>query len=439
MDVKQKNDACLQGTLELPGLFPQIEELSRLTVQFQFDFGLNTLPTDPGIILVRGARQLGKSTWLELELKKTLEMFGAGSAFYLNGDEFLNNEQLYVQVKELAALFPRDVPVKRIFIDEITAVPAWERALKRLYDAGDIRQLLIITTGSKAVDLRRGTERLPGRKGRLDRTSYLFTPVSYAEFEKNCQAHFGKDVLIAYLLTGGSPLAANELIKTGRIPPYVFALTRDWILGECAAQDRSRNILTWITQEILKHGGNPISLAKLAREAGVANNSVIQGYIDILLDLLSVSVALPVDPNKMRPLPRKSCKFHWVYPLAAASFHPGHIHSVVEFQSLSEIEQGKWFEWLIAQELFRRAAIAGAESPELQFFWQSKDHALDFVLQGNTFLEVKRGQSSPLEFLWFSKVFPKGQLVVVNTRKFATSQITGITVEEFLKDAQCFK
>ena len=61
--------------------------------------------------------------------------------------------------------------MRRLFIDEITALPQWEVAVKRLADRRVLRDVLLVTTGSRATDIRRGSE-LPGRKGKLARTDY---------------------------------------------------------------------------------------------------------------------------------------------------------------------------------------------------------------------------------------------------------------------------
>ena len=65
----------------------------------------------------------------------------------------------------VAAVFPRRTRVRRLFVDEITAVRDWQHALKRAIDAGHPRGILVVTTGSKAADLRRESERLRGLVG----------------------------------------------------------------------------------------------------------------------------------------------------------------------------------------------------------------------------------------------------------------------------------
>ena len=78
-----------------------------------------------------------------------------------------DTDQLEAELIKLLSSFTASTKIKRIFIDEITAIAHWERTLKRLADSGELKNILVVTTGSKATDLRRGAERLPGRKENL--------------------------------------------------------------------------------------------------------------------------------------------------------------------------------------------------------------------------------------------------------------------------------
>jgi predicted AAA+ superfamily ATPase len=432
MDVKTRNDLLLQAKLDVPNLFPQLKLIEEATVKFEMNFGLSSLPDEPGLILIRGARQMGKSTWMESQIRNTIIHNGAGSAVSLNADTLLDAHALEEEIRNYLPFLSTSSSVPRIFIDEITAVPGWELALKRLYDQGETRKVLIITTGSKAIDLRRGTERLPGRKGRLSRTNYIFTHVDYSQFKQKCTQYFKDDTLLAYMITGGSPIAINELIYSHRIPEYVTDLTRDWILGECAAQGRSRNLLNWVIAALLKRGGTSVSLAKLAQECGAANNTVVRGYVDLLGDLLCISAGLQIDTNTGVPLPRKSHKYHWTHLLAAFSFHPSKPRTIQDYKSFPNEEQGAWLEWLVSQELWRRGAVSGHDQPEVQYFWQSKSHELDFREREKIWIEVKKGATSALEFAWFPKVFPKSKLCVISSSRFSVPFCDGITFEDFL-------
>ena len=88
-NVDTINRQLASGDIDHPSIFPHLARLMERPYIFTIDFGLKELPTEPGILLIRGARQYGKSTWLEQQLKQSIETFGAGSAFYLNGEHIL--------------------------------------------------------------------------------------------------------------------------------------------------------------------------------------------------------------------------------------------------------------------------------------------------------------------------------------------------------------
>ncbi len=445
MNVHEINQCFIEGTFDQPHnftkLFPKLQDLKNATVILDADFGLTKLPREPGLILIRGSRQLGKSTWMERALFDTLKENGPGSAFFLNGDHLLDQDALFEAIQELVNLFPRRAKVKRIFIDEITAIKHWEKAIKRLADQGITRDTLLITTGSQVIDLRRATERLPGRKGKLDRTNYRFTPVSYSEFCAKTKTHFPdmEKRIWAYVLTGGSPIAINELIMRGHIPEYVIELTRDWIFGETTLQGRQIETLKWILDCLFTLGGLPMSLHTVAEKAGIANNTVAQGYIGLLKDLGCLSSAIPLDANHLRPVPRKSSKYHFTNSLAVTALHSSQIRTVAELMQLPGEEKGKRMEWLVAQELWRRAAIAGEDTPEQQYFWRNDEHEIDFVVFENKkprFIEVKSGKANASEFLWFTKVFPKHELEIICQSHFDSSFCESKSFESFLLETK---
>ncbi len=233
MNVKQINELLAGGVIDREEMWPRIMEYEAKAAPFLFEFGLDALPTAPGLISVRGPRQYGKSTWLDLELRQTIQDFGAGSAYYLNGDEIGSEQELYELVVALSKSFAKTASVRRLFIDEITAVDGWENALKRAYDEGATRKILLVTTGSRATDLMRGMERLPGRKGKLKRSNYLFLPISYKQFLEN--TGLNKDSQskpwVTYLLSGGVPLAANDLYQFERLPEYFRFYRRYMLVG----------------------------------------------------------------------------------------------------------------------------------------------------------------------------------------------------------------
>ena len=50
-------------------------------------------------------------------------------------------------MRDLDNSFTAGAKVRRIFVDEITAVKGWGKTVKRLWDAGGLRKVLLVTTG----------------------------------------------------------------------------------------------------------------------------------------------------------------------------------------------------------------------------------------------------------------------------------------------------
>lgn len=105
MDVKTINQLLAEGNIDREDMWPRIVEMESKAHQFRFEFGLNELPTDPGLIIIRGPRQYGKSTWLDINLRQSAEEFGKGSSYYLNGDEIASADELDLELTNLYASY----------------------------------------------------------------------------------------------------------------------------------------------------------------------------------------------------------------------------------------------------------------------------------------------------------------------------------------------
>jgi predicted AAA+ superfamily ATPase len=183
---------------------------------------------------------------------------------------------------------------------------------------------------------------------------------------------------------------------------------------------------------LFRYGATPLGQAKLAREAGLSNNTVAAGYIELLNDLGCITPSFPWDESRKILLLRKQCKYHFTNLLTAISYHPGRIRSIDDFLALPLNEQGIWYEWLIAQELLRRASLENISILAPFAFWQSKENEIDFFVSPKCWIEVKRGRCSALDFAWFSRAFPKQVLTVINAASFEAEYVQGISFEEFL-------
>ena len=433
MNVVERNQLYIKGVHEASGLFPRLE-VPPASGFFNWDFGLPELPREPGIIIIRGPRQYGKSTWLEYQLRETLRQFGPGTALFLNGDYIAGPDELEREIESLSSHFPTEAVVRRLFIDEITAVAGWQKAIKRLADSGALRKVLLITTGSKAGDIQREAEMLPGRKGKLARTIYLFLQLPYKVFYDKAFPTLKSQTLAAYLIAGGSPPACAAVLETGSVPEYIFQTTAEWIYGECALAGRSRQMLLRMLEQLMRRGTSPVAQTTLAEESGMANNTVAHGYLDLLSDLLVLGTSEPWDPGRKVRVSRKASKYPFVNLLAANTWSANRHTTPGSLENSTGEDKGVWWEWAVASELFRRAAKKGHSMPMQLLFWRSDKREIDFVRHDESWIEVKAGRASPFEFDWFGKAFPGEKLLVVSSERFDGNVVRGITLEDFLLD-----
>jgi predicted AAA+ superfamily ATPase len=433
VNVVERNLLYLKGLTDADGLFPHLET-APANAFFGWDFGLPELPQEPGIIVIRGPRQYGKSTWLEYQLRATIEKFGPGTALFLNGDYIAGPDDLERELATLLRHFPEQAAVRRVFIDEITAVSGWQKAIKRLADSGALRKTLLVTTGSKASDIQREAELLPGRKGKLARTIYLFVQLPYKVFHEKAFATLKTQTLWAYLIAGGSPPACAAVLESGSVPEYIFQTMAEWVYGECALAGRSRPALLRLLEQLMRRGTSPVAQTTLAAESGMANNTVALGYLDFLADLLILGTSEPWDPGRKARVPRKASKYPFVNLLVANTWWKNRYTTPASLEAASGEERGVWWEWAVAAELFRRAAKRGDAMPMSSLFWRSDKHEVDFIRGGQPWIEVKAGRATPFEFDWFAKSFPRERLLVVSSERFDGTATRGVTLEDFLLD-----
>jgi predicted AAA+ superfamily ATPase len=253
------------------------------------------------------------------------------------------------------------------------------------------------------------------------------------------------DTLWAYVLSGGSPLAIEEIYRSEKLEETFISLISDWILGDIAQSGRSRLFLLNLLRQLYRSAPNPLSYTKLAKDAGLANNTAALDYVERLSDLLCVLPMMQWDPGRKSTLARKPSKFPFINLGVAWAFHPRAPRYLHELKNLQGLERGAMMEWVVAQELWRRTRLAEQRaisvarsplSPSTLMYWASKEHEIDFVLPDGAMYEVKSGQATPQEFHWFHRTFPGGRLNIVCDTPFETKELRALKLEQFLLEAE---
>lgn len=255
---------------------------------------------EPAVHVVRGPRQVGKSTGLKMLVRRALaEGIPPTQVIYLSLD-LLEGASLgdfaasVRQAKQLA----RPAGPCLLLLDEVTVLKSWARAVKDLWDSGPIRGDTLVCTGSSAIDLADGAvESLPGRRG--TGIDSLVLPQSFASFAHTFDPLItpspklnvgemlsadGREMLLdsqrllprlavaldSYLLFGGLPAAVIEAAGGARSPSSaVRRVLWDSVSREVRRRGASEPALRALLERVALALSSKTNWSTLAREMDV--------------------------------------------------------------------------------------------------------------------------------------------------------------------------
>ena len=286
---------------------------------------------EAGTHVIRGPRQVGKSTELKLLAQRAMaEGLRPRNIIYLSLDA-IDGEPHGEAADTVARAcdLSRAVGARLLLLDEVTSIPKWELAVKHLFDIGLTRDDVIVCTGSSAVHLRRGVkERLPGRRGRG--VDHFVAPRSFAAFAaaldslvpaspglkigelaapdgeallRDSLLHQPRldDLMRLYLRFGGLPAAIAEAVG-GALGPSaaVLRVVEDSVVGETLRRGASVAATRALLERVLRSLGSKTSWPALAREMDVPlgrgtdtsrlQPQTMRSYIEFLTECYQVLV-----------------------------------------------------------------------------------------------------------------------------------------------------
>ena len=144
------------------------------------------------IYTLRGRRQVGKSTLLKRQIADLLANGWPARAILYLDVELAGLETASDLVEALRAYLDSQASLRdtsltggservAIFLDEVTRVQDWAGAVRGLVDNDELLDVTLVATGSHTTDLRRGGERLPGRRGGGQELDLECLPLSFRE------------------------------------------------------------------------------------------------------------------------------------------------------------------------------------------------------------------------------------------------------------------
>ncbi len=432
-----------------------------------FDLGKDAIYT------LRGPRQVGKTTLLKKMIKNLLKN-GAKpqSIFYYSLDLERHPEdilRIFQQFLEFSNAYK--IPRRYVFLDEITPIKDWQYALKKIIDLGWGENTSFLLTGSSTVDLRKGTERLPGRRGKVYRPDKVLLPMSFREFcdsqglslplpfshinlrefafhspkvyEKinpfkifypKLQSFFDN-----YLRTGGLPLAVESLSSSGKVTPDILEIYSSVIISDFEKLRKNRVILNQILRRLYFTYTTPISWQSLGKGVDVASYNTTREYTELLADSFLVTILYFLDRKNKQASNKKNKKFYASDPLIYRLFTS--LASPVASETIMENPEwiGKNVEGIMINHLLRivESQLAeGFSNLTNTFYWRSsRNREIDIItiLEGKELpVEIKyQERITPFDYTTLKRIFKKG---IVVTRKdfFINEKIIGIPACFFL-------
>lgn len=258
------------------------------------------------IYTIRGPRQIGKTTFLKQFIKQKIPFVNKESIFYWTCDNLASKDDLIDLLEEYSDFCKiKNAQPAYVLLDEITGIEDWQKAIKFAVDTNLLPNASYILTGSNAIDLKKGTERLPGRRGKYGKDLFLL-PLTFREYvslidaqwfdkhkdETSNQLKYQSDKLKIlfekYLITGGIPLVINEYQNHKEIPRYIYNLYYSWIIGDMLKEGKTEQTLKEIIKSILTCYTTSVSWDSLAKRSSVKSHVTISSYIELLSNLFVV-------------------------------------------------------------------------------------------------------------------------------------------------------
>ena len=289
------------------------------------------------IYTIRGPRQVGKTTFLKQLIRKWLKKHEPKEIFYWSCDNLSTRDDLIELLAEYSGYCKaNEINPRYVCLDEITGLAHWQKAIKFIVD-NNIISACIILTGSNAIDLKKGSERLPGRRGRYG-TDHFFMPLSFRQYVKLIdkswfeehkddsinKLRFHNDKLRLffnkYLKTGGIPLVINEYEKNKSIPNYIHELYYSWIIGDILKEGTNEQALKEIIKSVLITYTTPISWDSIAKRSAVKSHITVSSYTELLENLIVLFSIYFQDVSEKKVKYRKNKKIYFFDPFILHMF-----------------------------------------------------------------------------------------------------------------------
>lgn len=446
---------------------PQISKWNNSVIKWNPRIGY-TFEFDKDLVYsLRGPRQVGKTTMLKLIIRNFLkEGMSPWNIMYYACDIESTPRDLVALVKGYLdnTKMQRDKERCYLFLDEISSIKDWQKGIKKLWDQGRLENCTVIVTGSHIRDIKRSTERLPGRRGSTgDALDKIMLAMKFSEFVsvmdpdldytirknslttsdkrtylerllkdgtidaplRSIQTHM-KELnrhLEDYMLTGGIPKVVEQYARSKTVNEGSYADHLNAILGDLGTLNGDKYTFGQLAENIIKSVGATSSWNSLRKNTDIGADGTVSRYVGILDDMFTILVLYQYNSEKRRALYRKEKKIHFQDPFY---FHVlnSWVSSKKSFDTshrfVTSVEnQGRLVEGIVANHLVRLAFLRSQKKPLFDYhnhicYWKyGKDREVDLIYNDGDQIEI------PIEVKFQKKPTKRDLDGVINFKKQA--------------------
>jgi predicted AAA+ superfamily ATPase len=292
----------------------------------------------PGVFLLTGGRQVGKTTLLKQWIAR---MLSEGSItpdriVFMAGELIRDDAELR---RDITTELTHEEGLQIIIIDEVNYVKDWDKAVKFLVDSGALDQTALLLTGSDSAILREAMKRFAGRRGNASQVDFVFHPLSFAETVllkepalKNVidacrQSRSNVDtpeyrqnlsrlepLFEEYLQHGGYLTAISDWMRLGKIETATFRTYADWLRGDMLKHNKQEKYLFEILRGILRTYASQVSWISLSKDLSIEHHKTVSDYATILEDMHAVRIVEALAEHKLDAAPKKAKKLYFQDP-----------------------------------------------------------------------------------------------------------------------------
>ena len=293
---------------------------------------------EPGILMITGGRQVGKTTCLKQFIAKLLRegRVRPDQVSFMTGELIRDDTELR---REIVSELEGKSGWQVIVVDEISYVKDWDKAVKFLADAGNLETTTLILSGSDSAILREAMQRFAGRRGRSAQVDFVFHPLSFAEtvtlkvpelsgLVAACKDAAGSSdspdyqerlpqletLFEEYLRHGGYLTAIADILRGGRIEPATFRTYAEWLRGDILKHNKQEKYLLEVLRGMMKTYASQVSWVSLAKELSIEHHKTVSDYVAILEDMHAVIVHEALAEHTLSAAPKKAKKLYFEDP-----------------------------------------------------------------------------------------------------------------------------